>query len=132
MSQPPAPVDAGSAPSPSSTLTIDGGSTPQAEEQSQLFAVAKAKLDGLLAERTRFYESADLRVQLAGTGADAANGAPTVVVMYRLLTALKAKIDATKVGLLCAFGRNNVFAASQITSLTCVWEMLKIMWGVIE
>ena len=46
------------------------------------------KLEGILEERRRFYESADLVVSLEGHGEDEALGAPTAVVMYRLMLAL--------------------------------------------
>ena len=46
--------------------------------------------------RTRFYENADLFISLEGSGVDAEGGAPTAVVMYRLLKGIKAKIEATK------------------------------------
>lgn len=46
--------------------------------------------------RTKFYENADIHVSLEGAGADAETGAPTAVVMYRILKKVKAKIEATK------------------------------------
>ena len=46
--------------------------------------------------RTKFYENADIQVSLEGSGIDAESGAPTAVVMYRLLKGLKAKMEATK------------------------------------
>lgn len=46
--------------------------------------------------RTKFYENADIHVSLEGNGVDAETGAPTAVVMYRILKKVKAKIEATK------------------------------------
>lgn len=79
-------------------LLAPEGSTASVEEvtEDQLYASAKAKLDTLLAERTQYYETADLKISLEGYGSDADKGAPTAVVMYRLLCALKKKIDDTK------------------------------------
>lgn len=36
--------------------------------KDELFHVAKAKLDTLLLERTKFYEEADLKISLEGYG----------------------------------------------------------------
>ena len=44
----------------------------------------------------KYYENADIVVDLDGFGKDAEFGAPTAVVMYRLLKGLKTKIDNTK------------------------------------
>jgi len=52
--------------------------------------------------RTKFYENADIHVSLEGAGVDAETGAPTAVVMYRILKKVKGKIQATKeVGRTC-------------------------------
>ncbi|KAF5832078.1 shikimate kinase [Dunaliella salina] len=64
--------------------------------QEQLYENAKAKLDSLLEERTKFYDSADLKISLEGYCEDAEKGAPTAVVMYRLLCALRQRIEDTK------------------------------------
>jgi len=64
--------------------------------QEQLYGTAKAKLDSLLEERTKFYDSADLKISLEGYCEDAEKGAPTAVVMYRLLCALRQRIEDTK------------------------------------
>lgn len=69
------------------------GETPSEEA---LYAAAKGKLDSLLEARTKYYENADLTISLEGYGMDADKGAPTAVVMYRLLSALKQKIEKTK------------------------------------
>lgn len=61
-----------------------------------LYNQALAKVTSLLTERTKFYENADLKVNLEGNGEDVESGAPTAVVMYRILVALQAKIQATK------------------------------------
>lgn len=67
-----------------------------ASQGDDLYNQALMKVTSLLSERTKFYENADLRVDLAGSGSDVEDGAPTVVVMYRILVALQAKIQATK------------------------------------
>ncbi|GFH07513.1 uncharacterized protein HaLaN_02325, partial [Haematococcus lacustris] len=77
-------------------LLAPADSNGQPVSQAELYEAAKAKLDSLLSERTQFYESADLTISLEGYGQDAETGAPTAVVMYRLLLALKKKIDDTK------------------------------------
>ena len=41
--------------------------------------ICRAKLDSILAERARFYDSADLKISLEGYCEDAERGAPTVV-----------------------------------------------------
>lgn len=46
--------------------------------------------------RTKFYENADIVVPLDGHGKDSEMGAPTAVVMYRLLAQLKKRMDETK------------------------------------
>ena len=66
------------------------------EGSGDLYNQALAKVISLTAERTKFYENADLKVNLEGSGLDVENGAPTAVVMYRILLALQAKIQATK------------------------------------
>jgi shikimate kinase len=58
--------------------------------------VANAKLAELLDKRTKYYENADVTVSLEGFGQDADKGAPTAVVMYRLLQAIRAKIISTR------------------------------------
>lgn len=58
--------------------------------------MAHAKLTELLDKRTKFYENADVTVSLEGHGQDADKGAPTAVIMYRLLQAIRAKIISTR------------------------------------
>lgn len=58
--------------------------------------VTKEKLSTIAADRQKFYENADVVVQLDGYGADAASGAPTAVVMFRLLKELNAKVQEKK------------------------------------
>ncbi|GBF89384.1 shikimate, chloroplastic [Raphidocelis subcapitata] len=60
------------------------------------FGVANAKLTALLEAREKYYENADVRVPLSGVAADEDRGAPAAVVMYRLLTRVLDKIEATK------------------------------------
>ncbi|KAG2501282.1 hypothetical protein HYH03_001084 [Edaphochlamys debaryana] len=57
---------------------------------------ARTKLTDLLDQRRRFYENADVVVTLEGYGNDAADGAPTAAVMYRLLSAINDKVQAKK------------------------------------
>uniref|UniRef100_A0A7S0WF86 shikimate kinase n=1 Tax=Chlamydomonas leiostraca TaxID=1034604 RepID=A0A7S0WF86_9CHLO len=64
--------------------------------EEQLYATAKEKIEKLLADRTKYYETADLKISLEGYGLDEERGAPSAVVMYRLLCALKQKIEDTK------------------------------------
>lgn len=61
-------------------------------------AVAKTteRLAKLLEERRKYYENADLVVPLVGYGQDAEGGAPAAVIMYRLLTQLKDRIEEKK------------------------------------
>jgi hypothetical protein len=55
------------------------------------------KLTALLAAREKFYENADVRVPITGAVPDdEERGAPAAVVMFRLLTAVLARIEATK------------------------------------
>lgn len=58
--------------------------------------VTKEKLSGLMADRQKYYENADVVVTLEGYGEDVGKGAPTAVVMYRLLKALNAKVQEKK------------------------------------
>lgn len=62
----------------------------------QAYDVALAKLASLSEAREKFYVNADVRVPLAGVGADGDTGAPAAVIMYRLLTKVLEKIEATK------------------------------------
>mmetsp|Transcript_13648 Transcript_13648/g.29273 ORF Transcript_13648/g.29273 Transcript_13648/m.29273 type:complete len:335 (-) Transcript_13648:673-1677(-) len=64
--------------------------------QDNLYDKALDKLKTLLEERTKYYENADLVVPLEGYGEDEEKGAPTAVVMYRLLQSLDKKIKDTK------------------------------------
>ena len=67
-----------------------------ASQGDDIYSQALTKVTSLLGERSKFYENADLRVNLEGSGVDVEEGAPTAVVMYRILVALQAKIQATK------------------------------------
>lgn len=58
--------------------------------------VIQAKLSTLLSEREKFYSNADLVVTLEGHGIDAWKGAPSAVVMYRLMKLLSQKLSETK------------------------------------
>jgi len=60
------------------------------------YEVAQSKLKALIEERTKYYENADVVISLEGFGQDADKGAPTAVVMYRLLQAVKQKIVNTR------------------------------------
>jgi len=51
------------------------------------------KISGLLNDRKQLYERADVRVSLEGSDKDADTGAPPAVVVHRLLTSLKEKLD---------------------------------------
>lgn len=66
----------------------------RAEEEA--YEISVNKISGLLAERTKYYENADVVVPLKGYGKDADAGAPAAVVMHRLLSAVREKIRATK------------------------------------
>jgi shikimate kinase len=68
--------------------------SPLAEDNA--YDVAESKLKALIEERTKFYENADVVISLEGYGQDAEKGAPTAVVMYRLLQAVKQKIVSTR------------------------------------
>ena len=57
-----------------------------------------------------------MQVSLEGYGVDAETGAPTAVVMYRLLCALKKKIDDTKASRLLMWKP----AAGSARGLCCV------------
>lgn len=56
----------------------------------------REKLSGLMADRRKFYENADVIVSLEGYEEDVERGAPTAVVMYRLLTQLNKKVQEKK------------------------------------
>jgi shikimate kinase len=47
-------------------LAPEGTSEGQQVSEDALFQSAKSRLDSLLAERTQFYESADLKISLEG------------------------------------------------------------------
>lgn len=71
-------------------------SCPFCSAEEQAYAISLQKLQQLLADRTKYYENADIRVDLAGQGKDEQSGAPTPVVMYRLLKAVREKIQSTR------------------------------------
>ncbi|GAX83755.1 hypothetical protein CEUSTIGMA_g11180.t1 [Chlamydomonas eustigma] len=62
-----------------------------------LYGTALSKITSLLEDRTKYYENADVVVNLESLSQkDTEAGAPTAVVMYRTLLGVKAKIQATK------------------------------------
>jgi len=65
-----------------------------AEEEA--FQSSLSKLQSLLEERTKYYENADVAVELMGYGKDEATGAPAAVVMHRLMEAVHDKIISTQ------------------------------------
>lgn len=63
--------------------------------EAQLYAAAKGKIEKLMGDRTQFYQKADIVVSLDGLG-EHDMGAPAMVVLYRLLTALQQQVAETK------------------------------------
>lgn len=59
------------------------------------YDISLAKLTSLLEARTKYYENADVAVELRGYGPDEQTGAPTAVVMHRLMDAILTKIKQT-------------------------------------
>lgn len=64
--------------------------------EHQAYEISLDKLQQLLDKRTRYYDNADVRVDLRGHGKDAESGAPAAVVMYRLMQAVHKKIQRTQ------------------------------------
>eukprot|EP00878_Enallax_costatus_P039062 GHUV01044580.1.p1 GENE.GHUV01044580.1~~GHUV01044580.1.p1 ORF type:complete len:224 (+),score=58.69 GHUV01044580.1:152-823(+) len=64
--------------------------------EEQAYDISLPKLQQLLEERVKYYESADVRVDLRGHGKDEQSGAPTPVVMYRLMQAVHERIQRTQ------------------------------------
>ncbi|KAF8071074.1 SK1 [Scenedesmus sp. PABB004] len=64
--------------------------------EDEAYGISLSKLQSLLAERTKYYENADVTVDLRGYGKDEGSGAPSAVVMHRLMSAVHAKIEATE------------------------------------
>lgn len=62
----------------------------------QAYDISLQKLQKLLEERTKYYDNADVRIDLRGYGKDEQSGAPTPVVMYRLLQAVHEAIQRTQ------------------------------------
>ena len=52
---------------------------PIVKQLTLLSSHYRTKLDSMLADRTKYYESADLKISLEGYCEDAERGAPTVV-----------------------------------------------------
>jgi len=65
-------------------------------EGDSLYDAALKKVTSMLEERKKFYQNADIVVPLDSNGRDSEMGAPTAVVLYRLLTELKAKMQEKK------------------------------------
>lgn len=86
------PSSSESTSSNASTSTTDTASSSTAESVSAV----EARLTAMLAERTKFYENADIIIPLTGFGMDVDTGAPTAVVMFRLLKSLLVRIQTTK------------------------------------
>lgn len=62
----------------------------------QAYDISLQKLQKLLEERTKYYDNADVQIDLRGYGKDEQSGAPTPVVMHRLLQAVHEKIQSTQ------------------------------------
>lgn len=63
--------------------------------EDKAYEVTYNKVNNLLQERLKFYENADVIVDIKGFGQDKATGAPTAVVMYRVLQAVDKKLKDT-------------------------------------
>lgn len=64
--------------------------------EENAFEKVLEKLTAILEDRRKYYENADLVISLAGSGQDEEKGAPTAVVMYRLMKAAHERIQDTK------------------------------------
>lgn len=64
--------------------------------EEELYTATLNKLSSILQERVKYYENADVVVDISGNGPDKETGAPTAVVMYRVLQAVSKKVFDTK------------------------------------
>eukprot|EP00775_Hariotina_reticulata_P006103 gene6103-6341_t len=64
--------------------------------EEEAFQSSLSKLQSLFEERTKYYENADVVVELKGYGKDEPTGAPAAVVMHRLMEAVHNKIISTQ------------------------------------
>lgn len=84
---------ASSSESTASSFSADSASSSSTTES---LSAVEARLSAMLADRTKFYENADIIIPLTGFGVDVDSGAPTAVVMFRLLKSLLLRIQTTK------------------------------------
>eukprot|EP00879_Flechtneria_rotunda_P006369 GHRR01006693.1.p1 GENE.GHRR01006693.1~~GHRR01006693.1.p1 ORF type:complete len:332 (+),score=129.11 GHRR01006693.1:622-1617(+) len=63
--------------------------------EEEAYDTSLKKLQLLLENRTKYYENADVTVDLKGYSTDEQSGAPTAVIMYRLMEAVAQKIQST-------------------------------------
>ncbi|MEW5302744.1 MAG: hypothetical protein WDW36_005494 [Sanguina aurantia] len=89
------PTSSPASSSESASSSSSAGSAPSGSTAEPLSAV-EARLSAMLADRTKFYENADIIIPLTGFGVDVESGAPTAVVMFRLLKSLLLRIQTTK------------------------------------
>lgn len=54
------------------------------------------KLQGILADRTKYYENADIVIDISAKSEESENGAPTAAVMYRTMVELNNRIESAK------------------------------------
>ncbi|KAF6265935.1 shikimate kinase-domain-containing protein [Scenedesmus sp. NREL 46B-D3] len=64
--------------------------------EDEAYSISLQKLQQLLADRTKFYENADVTVDLRGYAKDEQSGAPAAVVLHRLMQAVHEKINQTE------------------------------------
>jgi shikimate kinase len=69
---------------------------PDDPAEDEAYSISLQKLQQLLADRTKYYENADVFIDLRGYGKDEQSGAPTAVVMHRLMQAVHEKINQTE------------------------------------
>ncbi len=90
--------------------------------EEDLYNYTYNKISSLLEQRTKYYVNADIVVPLEGTGADAETGAPSAVVMHRLLKAVLARIQVSctgqQVSVYCSLWEVRSRPASTICQLT--------------
>ncbi|WIA11856.1 hypothetical protein OEZ85_011942 [Tetradesmus obliquus] len=64
--------------------------------EDEAYSISLQKLQQLLEDRTKYYENADVFIDLRGYGKDEQSGAPTAVVLHRLMQAVHEKINQTE------------------------------------
>eukprot|EP00882_Tetradesmus_deserticola_P018595 GHRQ01019971.1.p3 GENE.GHRQ01019971.1~~GHRQ01019971.1.p3 ORF type:complete len:107 (+),score=53.36 GHRQ01019971.1:564-884(+) len=64
--------------------------------EDEAYSISLQKLQQLLADRTKYYENADVTVDLRGYAKDEQSGAPAAVVLHRVMQAVHDKINQTE------------------------------------